>query len=343
MRQHFPRTLVRLLQWSLVVALLAWALRGISLVDIGRVLSRLGIAQLAALLALNLLILWSFTWRWWAVLRALGYSIPTRLLAVYRLAAFAVSYLTPGPQFGGEPLQVFVLSRRQALPTSTAIASVVLDKTLELISSFTFLIVGVVAVLRLNLIPVPAQTPLLALSLVLLSLPAAYLAFSCRGARPATWLLGRFPAAARRWPGYKRFSRSLAEGEIQVGRLCREQSTWLLVAIALSGISWVFVLAEAWMAMQFLGITLGPAQAIGVVAAGRLAFLLPFPGGLGALEVSQILAVGALGFSRTDGVALGLLIRSRDLLLAGVGAWLAVILAPELRAVGGPDRETDDL
>lgn len=343
MSSRLRRRAVRLLQWGVVVALLAWAVRGIPVLAIGRTLGRLGIAQIGALLALNLVVLWSFSWRWWAVLRGLGHAVPIRVLSVYRLAAFAVSYLTPGPQFGGEPLQVYLLSRRQTLPTSTAIASVVLDKTLELISNFTFLIVGVVVVLRLGLIPIPAQVPLFVLSIVLLSLPVAYLGFSCRGARPATWFLGRFPPAARRWPGYKQLAESLAEGEIQMGKVCLEQSAWLLAAIGLSGVSWLIVLAEAWTAMQFLGITLGPTQAIGVVAAGRLAFLLPFPGGLGALEVSQVLAVSALGFSRADGIALGLLIRARDLILAGIGAWLAVALAPERGSVANGEGEADGL
>jgi uncharacterized protein (TIRG00374 family) len=168
------------------VALLAWALRGTHVEDIGRVVGRLRTPQLAALLAMNLLILWSFSWRWWAALRALGHSVSTVRLVGYRLAAFAVSYLTPGPQFGGEPLQVYLLSRREELPASTAVASVVVDKTLELIANFTFLVVGAAVVLHMELIPAAARAPLFTLSIMLLCLPIAYLGFTLRGARPLT-------------------------------------------------------------------------------------------------------------------------------------------------------------
>lgn len=339
-RRRLRDAAIHLLQWGLVAAMLAWAVRGIPLAEIGSVLGKLRPAQLALLLALNALVLWSFSWRWWAVLRALGHSIPTRHLAVYRVAAFAVSYLTPGPQFGGEPLQVYLLSGRRGIPAPAAIASVVLDKILELISNFTFLIVGLMVVLRLNILPVQAQAPLFLLSLMLFSLPFVYLGFACRGHGPATWLLGRFPTAARDWAGFARAVEAVAEGESQVGEICRRRSRWLVVAVVLSGVSWLIVLTEAWTAMQFLGIALGPVQAIGVVAAARLAFLLPFPGGLGALEASQVVAVTALGFGRAHGIGLGLLIRSRDLLVAGLGAWLAVRLTRSRQAMTEPEGES---
>jgi uncharacterized protein (TIRG00374 family) len=319
---------------------MAWAVRGIHLAEIGAVLGRLGIAQVGILLVLNLVVLWSFSWRWWAVLRALGHSIPTQSLMVYRMAAFAISYLTPGSQFGGEPLQVYLVSRRRGLPTSTAIASVVLDKTLELVANFTFLIVGVVVVLRLKLIPIAVRAPLFVLAVVLLSLPVSYLVLTCRGHRPISWIFGRLHAAWL-WTGLSRLGEAVKDAEDQVGNLCRERSPWLLSAITLSGISWLIALTEAWAAMQFLGIPVGPAEAIGVVAAARLAFLLPFPGGLGALEASQVLAVTALGFTQADGIGLGLLIRARDLLVAGFGAWLVVTLAPERRTLGAPQSGTD--
>jgi uncharacterized membrane protein YbhN (UPF0104 family) len=50
---------------------------------------------------------------------------------------------------------------------------------------------------------------------------------------------------------------------------------------------------------------------------------MPLPGGLGALEASQVFALGRFGISA--GVALGvaLLMRGRDLLIGGIGLLLA--------------------
>jgi uncharacterized membrane protein YbhN (UPF0104 family) len=59
----------------------------------------------------------------------------------------------------------------------------------------------------------------------------------------------------------------------------------------------------------------------------RLAFLVPLPGGLGALEASQTFALAALGFQPALGIALSLLIRARDIILGAAGLALAAVLA----------------
>ena len=71
-----------------------------------------------------------------------------------------------------------------------------------------------------------------------------------------------------------------------------------------------------WLALLFLGLDLSME---GMVSAARLAILLPFPTELVALEISQVLAPTALGFSAAEGAANGLLIRARDLLFGRVG------------------------
>ncbi len=79
--------------------------------------------------------------------------------------------------------------------------------------------------------------------------------------------------------------------------------------------------------LSFLDVHLDLMQTIGGITAGRLALLVPVPGGLGALETSQALALAALGYSRAEGLGLGLLIRARDLVFAfaglAFGAWYA--------------------
>ena len=53
-------------------------------------------------------------------------------LVSYRVAAGAVSYVTPGTQFGGEPLQAFLLVNRESIPADVAAAAVFLERAMEL-------------------------------------------------------------------------------------------------------------------------------------------------------------------------------------------------------------------
>ncbi len=56
----------------------------------------------------------------------------------------------------------------------------------------------------------------------------------------------------------------------------------------------------------------------------RLAlFLTPLPGGLGALEASQVFALGRFGVSVGAALGVALLMRGRDLLIASTGLLMA--------------------
>jgi len=90
-------------------------------------------------------------------------------------------------------------------------------------------------------------------------------------------------------------------------------------------------LVEVWVVLRFLELPLGLAETIAVITAGRLALLVPVPAGLGALEVSQVLAFGALGYPTGSGLAFIAVVRARDLLLGACGLALGAGLAPGWR------------
>ena len=103
---------LRYLFWLVVPPLLWWVLRNVSLTEVLAVLRQLTPAQVLILLATNVVVLLLFSARWWIISRAQGYPIPYLALSGYRLTAFGVSYFTPGPQVGGEPLQVYLTERK---------------------------------------------------------------------------------------------------------------------------------------------------------------------------------------------------------------------------------------
>jgi len=74
-----------------------------------------------------------------------------------------------------------------------------------------------------------------------------------------------------------------------------------------------------------------------VVGAARLAILLPFPGGLGALEASQVIVLSGLGYTPAQGAALALLIRARDLVFGGAGLLLGLGLSQTADRGGARD------
>lgn len=308
------------LLWLLVPLLLWWALRDIRLAEIWATLQRLSWAQVGLLVLLNVLALFSFTAGWWLILRAQGYAIPYLALVRYRIAAFGVSYFTLGPQFGGEPLQVLFLQKRHGVPGTVAVAATALDKIFELLVNFIFLMLGLLLMAHWQILPGLTDSLVLPLMALLLAFPLlAWLGAWARWT-PLTWLMERWPT---RRPTYQRVFQAVRESELHIVEFCRTQPASVLGVLLMALLSWGLILLEYWLSLAFLGLSLTWPQLVTALTLNRLAFLAPLPGGLGALESGQVLAMTTLGLDPTLGVAQALLIRARDVAMGLLGLWWA--------------------
>jgi len=322
------RPFLHRLPWILGLGLLAWIVNTIPLDETWAALHQLRAWQIGMLVLANGIVLLTLNGRWWLLLRGLGCQLPYLTLVGYRLAAFGVSYFTPGPQFGGEPVQVILVEREHGVPRSAALTAVSLDKTLELTVNFAFLLAGVVVVLQAGTFgDGPAmETAMLAL-LLLLGFPLFFLTATWRGWQPLTrlwrWGLG-LPVWRWRTSWHAHFEQAgqlIQTSETQATQFCRERPFTLALALIVSIVSWRVMVAEYWLILSFLGGPVTAVQVIVLLTAARVAFLLPAPAGLGTLEASQLLAFAAIGLNPAIAVSLSLLIRVRDILLGVAGLW----------------------
>ena len=272
---------VRLLRagavYAVLGALLWWALRGVPLADIWAGLRALRPWQIALLLALNAAVVALMAARWWIIVRAESRRTPFLPLVGYRLAAFGLSYFTPGPQVGGEPLQVITLRRDYGLTFARATATVILDKLLEFLVNFVLLAIGAWALTRVGLVrgdgsgSIPG---LVALGL-LLSWPLAHLTLMYHGRLPLAAALRRLPIL----PSDSKAFRLAVVSERLAASFCRRHPRALLAAVGFSLLSVAGILAEYALMLEFLGVRLGALQVIAALTALQLAFLMPLPGG----------------------------------------------------------------
>ena len=353
-RPRVARGLVLRLVWlALLAALLVWTLRSVPLGDIAALLEQLTLQQIAALLALNSVVILLMSMRWWIILRAEGGRIPFLKLAGYRLAAFGVSYFTAGPQVGGEPLQVVYLQKAQRtqgghvpnqkghrLRSARATASVILDKLVEFTANSLFLAGGALVIARVGILArsgISVAGSLLPLA-VLIAIPVIYVGLLYGRQFPLGMALRRlFPrvaparssssgdasaVSARPFAkGHPRtgIPRLIVLSERMAGTFTRRHPGAMTAALTVSLVGWLFMAAEYWLMASFLGLPMTLWQALAGLAMALLSFLLPIPAGLGALEASQIIALGAMGYPPAAAVSLTLLIRARDLFFGGLG------------------------
>lgn len=321
----YKKSILVIFLWLLVILLFWWAWRDVSLENLRATLQKLNPFSISLLFVINAAIILLFSSRWWLLVRALGQHVPYLALAKYRLASFGVSYFTPGPQFGGEPLQIYLLKARHGIPTETALASVSLDKILEMLANFTFLALGILIVVWQGLFFQEMAGVLIFLSAGIVGLLLAYLVALLMGKTPLAWIFGRLPLLKRDAPPLNKIRQTLLDAESQIGTFCRQKPLIIIQATALSAFIWLALLGEYFLALRFFGLKTSLLNVLTIIIFARLAFLTPLPGGLGALEAGQVYAMQSLGFDPILGVSMSLFIRVRDSLFGLLGLWLGSV------------------
>ncbi|MCW5892379.1 MAG: flippase-like domain-containing protein [bacterium] len=275
--------------------------------------------------------------RWGMLLAGLGTPVGLGRLTALRAAGQSVSAILPTARLGGDPLRVWLLARSE-VPVPPAIASVAVDRALEMGSGAAFAVLfGTILV----------QHGLPALSGIVASLGFGLVALAV-GLWVTSRRLGRgdgLVTALARATGLGRL-RAL-RGGLDVMEGAEHAAAGLLAQprrvrrAFLAGVAANLVTPlEYWLLLSAFGL---PADGVAVVAAifaAGAAHAMPVPAGIGVLEGGQMWLFGLLGHPPEVGLAVGLAVRLRELVwvvpglvvLAGMAWWLP--RAPEAGAYG---------
>ena len=311
----------RIFIFVLLGGLLFFALRKAPLGDIWQALQQLQLWQITAILTLNAFFYIVATLRWWIIVEAENKHVPFLPLLSVRVSVFGVSYFTLGPQVGGEPLQVLALQRNYGLTYTHATAAVLMDKLLEFLVDFLLLAIGLAAILQAGvLIESGMQLTGSLIGLVFLIVwPPVHLILLYNRRYPLTALAYAIPFISKK----SKPIRFLRAAERLAGTFCQRHPRRLLIALVCSLLGGTGMLVDYALMAYFLGIDLPFWKMIAGWMMGWVSLLMPLPGGLGALEASQVFTLGKFGFSAATALSLTLLIRGRDMFIGGIGLLLA--------------------
>ncbi len=267
-----------------------------------------------------MLVIALLTARWLVLTKAMGQSVRFLQLLRIRQAGQLISFVTPGPQFGGEPLQIYWLWKKFNLPGHAAFLAVGRDRFFELWINFAILLFAVTVLLVSTSVAFVewhyVATVLIGL-LVIMGMSA--------------WLLVQKPLsilhwikrATQRWHSHIRLQQlqdhwSQMNDSLQT--LISKRRPSLLTALSLSLLGWAGMIAEFWLLLWFVDVPLDLMTFVLLFTLVRLAFLLPLPGGIGSVEAALFWAFQALALPLTTAAGLIALMRLRDVIILLLGA-----------------------
>lgn len=256
-------------------------------------------------------------WRWEYILKHFHKKkVSFWRLALHRFAGWAISFLTPSAQVGGDPIRVVLLAE-EGVAYKDAVFSVVVDKAVQVTGLSLFGLAGFVWLLSQHLMS-DGVFGTISITLVAISIFLGWFYYSSIKEN-----LGFFSSFLRlfRLHKIKRFQKKYNEILI-VEEAIRTFHTdhWkrfvglVILSIAMEA----YEMVEFWIVGYFMGFEFTLSQTFLIKALPNLTYLLPIPGALGVLENGHAVIFGILGIP-INVVAYALIIRIRDFMNVLIG------------------------
>ncbi len=240
-----------------------------------------------------------------------------------RMTGEAFNNVTPLGAMGGEPVKAMLLKSRYGVSYRESGASLILAKTVILISLVVFLGLGFLVLMPSEHI----QSSYKAVAGIGLAgfTTAITLCFLVQRFRLSSWL-GRLVGGSALGHRLETALRVIHEVDERLASFYTERRARFAGALALAFINWLLGVVEVYVLMQFLGYPISFVDAWVIEAMAQLvrAGTSFIPASIGAQEGAFILACSAITGDPTLGFALSVIRRVREIvwIIGGLGLWL---------------------
>ena len=277
------------------------------------------------LFLVNLVILFLAVKRWQIISQIFGVEISFARLFIIRQAGSTFSFVTPGPQFGGEPLQALWLNRGQGVPLDNTIASIGADRFIEIFINFSFLFLGILLVIQGNIeADLSSAGFFVSLSLICLITLLSLLFYKHRFIVSSLFSLYRL--VFQKTSDKDQEQRIITSIGVIFSRIEKEKLK-VSFAIVIGAFGWLALIFELYLMMRALNLTPDLYEIVFVMLGIRIALLMPIPGGVGTIETSLIWSFGILGLSLVGAAGVIALNRIRDLIILALGTGCLIYLS----------------
>ena len=311
------RKLFFLTVWLVGCSLVFFTVRELPLAGMLERLGEISPLRLVGLLAINSLILFLSVKRWQILAQAFDIQLSLAHLFKVRQAGNTISFVTPGPQFGGEPLQLYWLRQSHEIPMDISLAILGADRFMEIFINLSILLLSVIFIFYTD-IEVNLSKTFLFIFLTVSILTMLLVLFL----RQPEWLENIFKSLFSRFTHTVSNSNESQNASSSWGRILtkiEKNKSKVILAATIALLGWIALLFELLMMMEALGVSSNFYEVIFVMLGIRIALLMPIPGGVGTIEASLFWSFEILGLTLAGAGGLIALNRLRDVIVLFIG------------------------
>ncbi len=270
-------------------------------------------------------------WAWALVIKSLKHKISYKDVFSISLSGFAINYITPVVNLGGEPYKIFALKKYFGLNNSVSL--VVLYSMLHFLSSFVFWFIAII--LAIISLPLTIELQLILGASFIFTLIGVWFFYARHKNGVFNSLLNlirKLPFTTKLYEKLKLKETTLTSIDNQIIELYTKQRKTFYASLSLEVIARVVASVEFIFILKSIGINITLEDAIYINAFSSLMLNLFFfvPMGLGIREGSLYLIMGGLNISSAIGVYIGLINRVREFFWIFIGLLLIQIKKPNI-------------
>ncbi len=260
---------------------------------------------------LTLLIMLVSNWRWQEVLRGEGITIPYLPLLGTYLGGFAVMYLAPILVWGGEFFRGYVLKEKNGVPWSKAMASIIIDRTLEWTFNLSIVLIGILFFIYKIGLPSSKLLIIIGGGLLVIFFAICFFYFKAIKKESIAKAIGKI------------FIRGIdsqplaTEKEIFYFFKPANKSMWKALLLSLFRVAIMYF--RVWILVGFLGKNIFGLTTLTILGFSYMAAMVPIPASLGSHEAIQVFSFQSLGLGISSATIFTMLIRAAEIIFALAG------------------------
>ncbi len=307
------------LLWLAALLLAGWTLAQLPISEISARLSSFALEDYAPWIIANITIILLSSYRWWLLGKAVQAPVNFWRLLCIKQAGQSISFITPGPQFGGEPLQIYWLWQGAKIALHKALLSLGLDRFFELWINFSILILGVIL---LSVSPASTTASWINILSALIGLIGLLSLIGFALIKQPLWISQRLSKVTHQWQAHRYLHSIKTQWNLlgdDLRRCLQTERKILLSALLISVLGWAGLFIELQLILWMSDANTNLTGFLLIFVAMRLAMLLPLPGGIGTIEAAIFWAFSYLSLSMESALTVIALMRLRDAVVLMVG------------------------
>jgi glycosyltransferase 2 family protein len=262
------------------------------------------------------------SWRWKIIIESQNsHSVSFAKIFSARLAAFAISYVTPAVLVGGDPVRAYMIKEESDYSMEKSLASVIIDEAIYFFTLFLFIIIGFLFLADHFSLPRSvfySFSMFVAVGVIILYFFYSRLIF--RGANTEGFFI--FVVKALRLDNLKYIGNrmeKIKKIERIISSFFKNKRGVFVKAFLLSILEVLMYLLMIFIIVFYLGNVISLDQSLSIFSILTFTSFVPIPGSFGSLEMAVTFVFDLMELGKNNGFAFSLIFRLVNIALVAVG------------------------